>query len=68
MFRRSLLIIAKPPVQTELAINTHTMVADMHRNALTSQRVDDSVRAKFLYITLRLIVSQSPRFSLGQLS
>jgi len=30
-------LIVPPPFQTELTINTHLMVADIHRNALTGQ-------------------------------
>jgi hypothetical protein len=32
------------PFQAELAINTHLMVADMHRNALTGQEGIDGQR------------------------
>jgi len=36
LHRRSLMA-NRPPFQTELAINTHLMVVDIHHNALTGQ-------------------------------
>jgi hypothetical protein len=56
--------------QTELAINTHMMVSDLHRNTLTVQGgVDDqhrSVRAAFCPSTTKHL--PSPRLKPGQRS
>ena len=39
-----------PPIQTELAINTNTMVADIHRNVLMGQGTNTLVSLKLLSV------------------
>ena len=58
------------PLQTELALNTHTLVSDIHRNVLTNQQGSDSqhrqVSATFYPSAIEC--SPYPRLESGQLS
>ena len=50
--------IADLPLQIELAVNTHVMVLDMHRNVATGQRGTDNQHhsvSDFLFIDNRIL-------------